>query len=93
MLRQFEQELRYGKGFGFPLEELVLGGVGDHRGLSVFFDAYLLQGQRGAGDVLREGFAGFVGMRSNPYRTIDTESRVLPVDEAGGQIGIDEFFL
>lgn len=41
-------------------------------------------------DVLGEGFAGFVGMRSDPYRAIQGKTRVLPVDEAGGQIDIDE---
>ncbi len=59
-MRQFEQELGYRKGLGFTLEEIVIGGVGDHRSFAVLLDAYLLQGQRGAGDVLGEGFAGFV---------------------------------
>jgi len=29
------------KGFGFSFEELVVGGLGDHGGLSILFDAYL----------------------------------------------------
>ena len=29
------------KGFGLSFEELVVGGVGDHGGLSILFDAYL----------------------------------------------------
>jgi hypothetical protein len=44
MLRQFQQEARDRKGLGFPLEEAVSGGMGDDRGLSVIFYAYLLQG-------------------------------------------------
>jgi len=41
MLRQFQQEVRDGKGLGFSLEEVVIGGVGDDRSLSVIFYAYL----------------------------------------------------
>ncbi len=46
MLRQLQQETRHGKGFGFSFEDVTFGGVGDHRGLAVLFDAYLLQADR-----------------------------------------------
>ena len=45
----------------YSLEELVVGDVGDHRGIAILTNAYLLQGQRQSGDVLGEGFAGFRG--------------------------------
>ena len=65
MLCQFQQETGHGERFDLSLEEIVVGGVGDHRGLSVLLDTDLLRGQRGgyglpAGDVLGEGFTGFV---------------------------------
>ena len=74
MLRHFEQEARHGKGFGFSLEELVAGGVGDHRGLSVFFDAYLFQRKWWAGDVLGEGPSCLGGSGGDVHRGVDTES-------------------
>ena len=61
VLCELQEKTHHGKGFGFLLEELVVGGIGDHRSFAVFLDAYLLQGQRRSGDVLGEGFAGFRG--------------------------------
>ena len=60
MLCQFQQETGRGERFNLSLEEVVVGGVGDHRSFAVLFDAYLLQGQRRAGDVLGEGLPGFI---------------------------------
>ncbi|MEE9500869.1 MAG: hypothetical protein V3V48_02245, partial [Candidatus Aminicenantaceae bacterium] len=44
---KIKEKTYHREGFGFSLEELVVGSVGDHRGLSILLDAYLLQGQRG----------------------------------------------
>ncbi len=43
MLRELQEETRHGKGLGLSLEEVVVGGVGDHRGLAIVLDVNLLQ--------------------------------------------------
>ena len=43
MLVEFQEEPHHRKGLGLSLEEVVVGGVGDHRGFAVLLDAYLLQ--------------------------------------------------
>ena len=93
MLCEFEQETCHAEGLGLSLEELIVGGVGDYRGLAVLFDAHLLQGDRGASDVLREGFAVFIGESGYPNVVIDGESRVSPVDQVGCQSGTDQLLL
>ena len=62
MLCQFQQETRHGEDFRFSLEELVVGGVGDHRGIAILTNTYLLRGQRRSGEVLGEGFTDFRGV-------------------------------
>jgi hypothetical protein len=39
-----QKEPHHRKGLGLSLEDLVVGGEGDHGGFAVFFDAYLFQG-------------------------------------------------
>ena len=43
VLRELQEETCHRKGLGFSLEEVVVGGVGYHRGFAVLLDAYLLQ--------------------------------------------------
>ena len=42
VLRKFQKETHRGKGPGFSLEEVVVGGVGDQGGLAILFDAHFL---------------------------------------------------
>ena len=44
MLCELQEEPHHRKGLGLCLEELVVGGEGDHGGFAVLFDAYLFQG-------------------------------------------------
>ncbi len=88
MLRQFQQETGHREGFDLSLEELVVGSVRDHRGLSILLDAYLFQRQRWAGEVLREGLSCLGGSGWDVHRSVNTESRVTPIDQAGGDLEI-----
>ena len=45
MLCQFQQETAHGKRLDLSLEEIAIGGVGDHRGLSILFDTDLVLGE------------------------------------------------
>jgi len=58
----------------------------------ILLDADLFQGQRGAGDVLGQGLPGFDRKGRNADGMIHGKARVLPVDETGGQMGVDELF-
>ena len=89
VLSDFKEKTYNRKGFGFSLEEFVVGSVGDHGGLSVLPNAYLFQRKRWAGDVLREGLSCLGGSGWNVHRSVDTESRVPPIDQAGGDLGTD----
>jgi len=89
MLCQLQQETGHREGFDLSLEELIVGSVVDHGGLFVLLDTYLFQRQRRACDVLREGLSCLGGPGGNVHRSIDTESRVSPVDQAGGDLGTD----
>jgi hypothetical protein len=44
-------------------------------------------------NLLGEGFAGFDREGGYTDRMIDGKTGVLPIDEAGGQIGVDELFV
>ena len=43
VLCELQEKTHHGKGFGFALEELVVGSVGDHGGLTILSDAHLFQ--------------------------------------------------
>jgi hypothetical protein len=80
MLRELQEKPHQRKGLGLSLEELILGSEGDHGGLSILLNAYLFQGERRAGDVLGEGFAGSNRKRWNADRMVQGKAGVLPVD-------------
>jgi hypothetical protein len=91
MLCQLQQETGRREGFGFSFEEFVVGSVVDHGGLSVLPDAYLFQRQRRgyghpAGDVLGESLSCLRGSGGDLHRSVDTESGVPPIDQAGGDL-------
>ncbi len=89
MLCQLQQETGHREGFDLSLEEVVIRGVGDDGGLAILLDTYLFEGQRWAGDVLREGLSCLGGSGWDVNRSVDTESRVSPIDQAGGDLGTD----
>jgi len=82
MLCQLQQETGHREGFDLSLEELVIGGVVDHGGLSVLLDTYLFQRQRRACDVLREDLSCLKGSHWDVNRSIDTESGLSSVYQA-----------
>jgi len=88
VLCQLQQETGHGEGFDLSLEEFVVGSVVDHGGLSILLDTYLFQRQRWAGDVLREGFSCLRGSGEDVNRSVDTESGVPPIDQAGSDLTI-----
>ena len=89
MLCQLQQETGYREGFDLSLEEFVVGSVVDYGGLSILPNAYLFQRQRGTGDVLGESLSGLRGSGGDVHRSVDTESRVPPVDQTRGYPGAD----
>ena len=86
MLCQLRQEAGHREGFDLSLEEVVVRGLGDDGGLAILLDTYLFAGQRWAGDVFREGLAGLRGSGGDVHRSVDTESRVSPIDQAAGDL-------
>jgi hypothetical protein len=86
---QLQQETAHREGFDLFFEEVVVRDVGDDDGLAILLDTYLIEEQRRAGDVLREGFSCLGGSGWYVNRSVDTESRVFPVDQAGGHLGPD----
>lgn len=84
MLGEFQQKPHQGKGLGLALEVLTLGGEGYLGGVAILLDADLLQGK---------GFTGSDRKRRNADEMVQAKTGLLPVDEAVGQMRIDQLFL
>ena len=89
VLCQLQQETGHREGFDLSSEELLVGSADDHRGLSILFDTYLFQRQRWVGDVFGEDLSSLGGSFGDVHRSVDTESGVSPIDQAGGDFGTD----
>jgi hypothetical protein len=86
-------ELQRCECFDLSVEELIVRRVENQGVISNLLKDKLLQRDWRAGDVLGEGFPGFDREGGYTDRIIDGKTGVLPVDEAGGQSGVDELFV